>query len=770
MAGLNELSDNLSSIQAKPNTAMSPENLPSPHHSLTGADAAIANMHAQHQASLLLNNRNASQMAGRGVPNLQQQRLAEQYDNVMAGQPVGSGALPAQESRFPRQPPPNNRYQGSVPLEPSRDLSGANGLSFDQESERAFIPRGGGGVGAYGLGVDKSQFVEGTSRKGMNILRNPATGGIMLQGGGVPRTDKDTAKLMERRAALSQAYKDTRALRALDRNPQLANKPAVLDAIARSKIKTAAVAGSNGDPFSMTPNNQTPGNLPPNVRPVTSNDVPPSPALAFASQMAVPAALAAVGGAAGLAYVSPGSRAAMARAPGAIYRGMNQPLVNPMAGVKTTGKGTRPFVGSPYFTGTDVITNPANQAGFTGGPSGNPPRPYGSGVIEAPVTGLPQRTPPLLDAPTSPRLGFDPSVTNAQPPNVLGQQAPGGPSFTRGVPNQASVSPPVTAPSPTQAAPPSPPTPETPVPASEAVGNTKAAKKSRAKVSELTPNQVAERALSDQLKAEIRANGEPLPTGAAVGGTETTPPRLVNRVPESEVIDDVVNGRLKVTKTKGKSPIVVQEQQAAAREANPTPETQAAAVQKKLDSDGVPAAKRTGRKIAAVQKSLFGEEPKPAAVRKATPRLKSIMPGGNTLALMAQLGLPKLLSMLPGGGALPPQDNSTPNGIMEQNKANASRVGRELYKAIGGNAGLPPTPSEAKVQMYQQRGQEMMGMHPSDRRSYNMILNSPLIGMQGGLSVIDERRLNEILDRYRPPVSLRGRYSLPIPAGVNPGF
>jgi len=170
-------------------------------------------------------------------------------------------------------------------------------------------------------------------------------------------------------------------------------------------------------------------------------------------------------------------------------------------------------------------------------------------------------------------------------------------------------------------APPAPPTPDTPVPASEAVGNTKAAKKSRAKVAALTPNEVAERALSDQLKAELLAKGEPLP-GAAAGGTETTPPRLANRVPESEVIDDVVNGRLKVRKTNSKSPIVVQEQQAAARKANPTPETQAAAVQKKLDSDGIPAAKRTARKIAAVQKSLFGDEPT-ADVPKTTKGLKA---------------------------------------------------------------------------------------------------------------------------------------------------
>lgn len=470
--------------------------------------------------------RNNRTLGGMGVPNPQQQRLAEQYKSVMAGQPVGSGALPAQESRFPRQPPPNNRYQGSVPLEPSRDLSGANGVSYEgalSSPGRAFLPRNGGGI-------DTAKFVEGdTLGSGAKVVRT-ANGGIGLVGGGVPRTDKDTAKLMERRAALSQAYKDTRALRAFDRNPQLANKKPVLDAIKRASLGPAVAAaplvpdvfGAKGtdviNPVTKKPFTEqelanagaadatAPANVP---APVGYN----WPSMGDVGTATAIGATAALGGRYLIPRVAGLARGAAIGVGNAFENSLGQrpnssvitgkggtPIVapqpappppNPFANTNMQGSGqavqAQP-VPSPKKAGTrpnplagmggsplaGMGSSPPPAAAPTAATSTPAPAPTPAAQVPAPsvVAGTPAAQAstirPEMRVPASPSQSLIPTNTyELQPPLRTGVVDPQFTDAAIGIPPRNAA-----------VAPPAPATPETPVPAAATVGNTPAAKSS----------------------------------------------------------------------------------------------------------------------------------------------------------------------------------------------------------------------------------------------------------------------------------------------------
>lgn len=189
-----------------------------------------------------------AQIAGMG-------RLSEQIDGIMS-QPYDGPPIPLspmQQSQrdlamrnasvydsMGRQPavvPPvavapednqiqpfNTRFVGRM-AETPRDLSGDNGVRTGELRpgvQLGYIPQ-------YGTdgSIGQSRFVEGTQRGGMSIERNPRTGGIMLSGGGRPLTTDQQQGIYDKRAAMAQSYKDTRAARAYSRNLGLANAPAV---------------------------------------------------------------------------------------------------------------------------------------------------------------------------------------------------------------------------------------------------------------------------------------------------------------------------------------------------------------------------------------------------------------------------------------------------------------------------------------------------------------------------------------------------------------
>lgn len=198
------------------------------------------------QASRLqLAQKNAAVFNSMGQPSAMQDSLNKQYASAMKiglpAQPAVAGGPP---SIFPQQGP-NTRYVGRVDL-PAQDKSGVNGLGFTP-SGQAYIPRDGGGI-------ESSRFVEGTERDGMKVTRNPETGGIMLQGGGRPLTPQQMQYLAQKRAAMVQAYKDTRAMRALDRNPQLADAAPVIGALGRLPVrKQDGTLASTGSPATAVP-------------------------------------------------------------------------------------------------------------------------------------------------------------------------------------------------------------------------------------------------------------------------------------------------------------------------------------------------------------------------------------------------------------------------------------------------------------------------------------------------------------------------------------
>ena len=171
-----------------------------------------------------------------------QDRMESGYNKAMGiGQPTQAGEQP--QSIFQRQAPPNNRMQGSVPVGPSRDMSGANGVRMGElrpnTGNVAYVP-GNGTDGSVG----SARYVEGRriepltpGGRGTVVQRGP-NGGMELIGDELTDEQRQDYANQSARIAQSQkdralAYKDTRALRAVRRDPKLANRPAVIGALGR---------------------------------------------------------------------------------------------------------------------------------------------------------------------------------------------------------------------------------------------------------------------------------------------------------------------------------------------------------------------------------------------------------------------------------------------------------------------------------------------------------------------------------------------------------
>ena len=172
---------------------------------------SMANQHEHNVAGQKIIDRNQRVHDSRGETPTSYSylnRFNNEYFDAMNGRPGGFGSqasrnamTPEQrryvdapqagvqsqpQSIFQRQAPPNNRMQGSVPVGPSRDMSGANGVAISQVDgsngpQVGYIPanRSDGTKGT-------SRFVEGQETPlGTRVVRNPKTGGLALIGKGI---------------------------------------------------------------------------------------------------------------------------------------------------------------------------------------------------------------------------------------------------------------------------------------------------------------------------------------------------------------------------------------------------------------------------------------------------------------------------------------------------------------------------------------------------------------------------------------------------------
>ena len=172
-----------------------------------------------------------------------QARMDSGYNKAMGiGQPQ-AGVQSQPQSIFPRQAPPNNRMQGSVPVGPSRDMSGANGVRMGElrpgGSQVPYIPSQGtdGSIqnARFVVGRRNAPLTEGN--RGTFVGRTES-GALSLTGDKLTPAQREYYANQSARIAQSQkdralAYKDTRALRAVRRDPKLANRPAVIGALGR---------------------------------------------------------------------------------------------------------------------------------------------------------------------------------------------------------------------------------------------------------------------------------------------------------------------------------------------------------------------------------------------------------------------------------------------------------------------------------------------------------------------------------------------------------
>lgn len=172
-----------------------------------------------------------------------QDRMESGYNKAMGiGQPQAGGQSQPQ-SIFPRQAPPNNRMQGSVPTEEPRDMSGVNGVQMGSfrpgGSQVPYIP----GQGTDGS-IQDARFVLGrrnaplTEGNRGTFVGRTDSGALSLTGDKLTPAQREyyankSAKIAQEQKDRALAYKDTRALRAVGRDPKLANRPAVIGALGR---------------------------------------------------------------------------------------------------------------------------------------------------------------------------------------------------------------------------------------------------------------------------------------------------------------------------------------------------------------------------------------------------------------------------------------------------------------------------------------------------------------------------------------------------------
>lgn len=427
-----------------------------------------------------------------------QDRMESGYNKAMGiGQPTQAGEQP--QSIFPRQAPPNNRMQGSVPVGPSRDMSGANGVQMGSfrpgGSQVPYIPS----QGTDGS-IQNARFVVGrrnaplTEGNRGTFVGRADSGALSLTGDELTPAQRkyyanQSAKIAQSQAARAQDYKDTRAMRALGRNPSLKNRPAVADALVRraesaqgkatslanAKVSEARDMAFRDESFAREKEQiknrfakqrgqwMSDGMTDQQVDQAEQAEYQDSYDRHYGPKANVRSGTTASGAGVGAPVSTDGNMSdGTAGAIGAATVG------GVAAGLLGASYATGRMSGSPGMQGPPKPTGffgPYNQevrpgpnrslipstpspTGWTGGPQGGPPQPYQSGMPQSPVSGNLTQQPNArgLPAPTTGNIGnqapggpvSSPTVPRVLPGNIA-ELPPAAAARPLGLPSQPSV-------------------------------------------------------------------------------------------------------------------------------------------------------------------------------------------------------------------------------------------------------------------------------------------------------------------------------------------